>query len=192
MSEEEKFDVFPFIEGKTVDLVASSSKLAQITARWMNDPEVRQYSRNPWPLSLEDIQKWFEPSSDRGVKDFVVFNIYHKKDKKIIGAIGLNHINWLNRNANIFAQIGVKEYWGKGIAGEASELIIEYGFSELNLHKIYSRVFTPNTRSLRAAEKLGFTEEAVLKEEIYVDGKYVDVHKFALLKKDWMERKNRS
>jgi RimJ/RimL family protein N-acetyltransferase len=158
----------------------------------MNDPEVRQYSRNPWPLSLEDIQKWFEPSSDRGVKDFVVFNIYHKKDKKIIGAIGLNHINWLNRNANIFAQIGVKEYWGKGIAGEASELIIEYGFSELNLHKIYSRVFTPNTRSLRAAEKLGFTEEAVLKEEIYVDGKYVDVHKFALLKKDWMERKNRS
>ncbi len=191
MTEEEKFDVFPFIEGKTVDLVAGSSKLAQITARWMNDPEVRQYSRNPWPLSLEDIQKWFEPSSDRGVKDFVVFNIYHKKDKKIIGAIGLNHINWLNRNANIFAQIGVKEYWGKGIAGEASELIIEYGFSELNLHKIHSSVFTPNTRSLRAAEKLGFTEEAVLKEEIYVGGKYVDVHKFALLKKDWIKRKDK-
>lgn len=192
MTEEEKLNVFPFIEGKNVDLVAGSSKLAQLTAKWNNDPEVRQYSRNAFPLSLEEIQKWFEPSSDRGIKDFVVFSIFHKRDRKIIGDIGLNRINWLNRNANIFAKIGEKEYWGKGIAGEASELIIEYGFNELNLHKIYSGVFTPNTRSLRAAEKLGFKKEGILIEEIYVDGKYEDLHRFGLLKKDWMTLRSKS
>ena len=184
--------MFPFIEGETIDLVAGNSKWAHLTCKWMNDPRVRHYSRNAWPYTIEEIKKWFEPSSDQGIKDFVVFNIYHKKDKKIIGTIGLNRINWLNRNSNIFFHIGEKEYWGRGIAGEAANLLIKYGFTELNLHKIYAGVFTPNARSLRAVEKLGFKKEAVLKEEIFVDGKYVDFHKFALFKKDWMGGNNKS
>ncbi|GAH98179.1 unnamed protein product, partial [marine sediment metagenome] len=108
----------------------------------------------------------------------------HKHAKRPIGSIGFNHINWVSRNANIFLTIGEPEYWGKGIAGEASRLMINYGFTELNLHKIFAGVFTPNTRSLRAAEKLGFEKEGVLKEEMYVDGEYHDVHKFALFKRD--------
>ena len=57
------------------------------------------------------------------------------------------------------------------------------------LNKIYSGVFTPNKRSLRAAEKLGFEKEGVLKEEVYVDGQYHDMHKFALFKRDWLKPK---
>ena len=186
MTDEEKVEVFPFIEGETIDLVAGNSKWAPLLCKWMNDPKVRQYARNEWPITLEEIKKWFEPSPNQGMKDFVVFTIYHKKDKKPIGSIAFNHINWLNRNANIFATIGEPEYWGKGIAGEASNLIIKYGFTELNLHKIYSSVYAPNKRSLRVAEKLGFKEEGILKEEIYVGGEFVDLHKFALFKKQWM------
>ena len=188
MTEEEKIEVFPFIEGDSIDLVVGNSKWAPLLAKWMNDPKVRQYARNYWPLTLEEIKKFFEPSPDQGMKDFIVFTIYHKKDKKPIGSIGFNHINWIARNANIFATIGEPEYWGRGIAGEASKLMIKYGFMELNFHKIYSGVYSPNKRSLRAAEKLGFTEEAIIKDEIYVDGNYVDTHKFALFKKDWEEQ----
>ena len=88
----------------------------------------------------------------------------------------------------MFGSIGEVEYWGRNIITEAGKLLIKYGFMELNFHKLYSGVFTPNTRSLRAAEKLGFKEEAVLKEDVYVDGAYVDTHIFALLKKDWVEQ----
>jgi RimJ/RimL family protein N-acetyltransferase len=153
----------------------------------MNDPEVRHYSRNEWPLSIEDIKKWFEPSSTEGVKDFVVLIIYHKEDKRPIGNVGLNNINWLSRNANVFWSIGEKEYWGRGIATEASKLLTNYGFNELNLHKISARIFTPNKRSLKLAEKIGFKKEAILKEDLYVDGTYVDTHIYSLFKKDWME-----
>jgi len=187
LTEKENDGVFPFIEGERIDLVATNSKWADLSSKWMNDPEVRHYRRNAWPITLEEAKKWFEPSSGQGMKDFVVFTIYHKKDKKPIGDVGLNRINWLNRNANIFWTIGEKEYWGRGIAVEASKLLIKYGFTELNLHKIYAGIFTPNSRSLRAAEKIGFKKEAVLKEDLYVDGKYIDTHVFTLLKKDWME-----
>ena len=151
----------------------------------MNDPNVRHYARNIWPHTLEDVKKWYDPLPDKQMKDFVVFTIYHKQAKRPIGSIGFSRINWVSRNANIFAIIGEREYWGKGIAGEASKLMINYGFTELNFHKIIAGVFTPNTRSLRAAEKLGFEKEGVLKEEMYVDGQYHDVHRFALFKRDW-------
>jgi RimJ/RimL family protein N-acetyltransferase len=182
---EEEDEVFPFIDGETIDLVAGNSKWANLNCKWMNDPKVRRYARNMWPITLEEVKKWFEPLADRQMREFIVFTVYHKHAKRPIGNIGFNHINWVSRNANIFLTIGEPEYWGKGIAGEASRLMINYGFTELNFHKIFAGVFTPNSRSLRAAEKLGFKKEGVLKEEMYVDGQYHDMHKFALFKRDW-------
>ncbi len=186
-SKEEEIEVFPFIEGETIDLVAGNSKWVPLVCKWQNNPKVRRYARNMWPHTIEDVKKWFEPSPNKQPKEFVVFTIYHKLDKRPIGTVGFGRINWVSRNANIFATIGEPEYWGKGIAIEANKLLIKYGFTELNFHKIYAGVFTPNKRSLRAAEKLGFEKEAILKEEMYVDGVYHDVHKFALFKRDWIK-----
>jgi len=180
-------EIFPFIEGDRIDLVAGSSKWAKLQCKWRNDPNVRRYARNLWPTILEEVNKWFEPPADRHTRDFVVFNIYHKADKCPIGAVGFGRINWVNRNANAWGYIGETEYWGKGIIGEATKLLIRYGFTELNFHKIYAGVFSPNVRSLRAAEKLGFEKEGIIKESVYVDGKYLDEHKFALFKRDWMK-----
>lgn len=187
--EKEEIEIFPFIKGDRIDLVTQNSKWVNLYAKWMNDPEVRRYARQMFPRSLDQIKKWFEPTKDEGLRDFIVFNIYHKKDKRPIGSAGFSHINWLNMNANIWASIGESEYWGKGIVVEAAKLLINFGFTELNFHKIYAGVYSPNKRSLRAAEKLGFKEEAVLKEEMYVDGKFVNSHRFALFKKDWLEQK---
>jgi RimJ/RimL family protein N-acetyltransferase len=192
-SEEKKQDeeeVFPFIKGERIDLVAGNSKWASLQCKWRNDPIVRRYARNLWPNTLEEIKKWFEPPADRHTRDFVVFTIYQKADKRPIGTVGFGRINWVNRNANIWGVIGEPEYWGKGIIGEATKLLIRYGFTELNFHKIYAGVFSPNARSLRAAEKLGFEKEGIIKETEYVDGQYLDEHKFALFKRDWMKSNN--
>jgi RimJ/RimL family protein N-acetyltransferase len=189
LSEEKvkEIGVFPFIEGDRIDLVAQISEYIPLICKWDNDPKVRHYARRVWPTSPEDIKSWFEPRSG-GPREIIFFAIYHKTDKRLIGSIGFFQINWLNRNAYISAAIGEPDYWGKGIVGEAANLLIRYGFTELNFHKVYAQVINPNSRSLRAAEKLGFTKEAVLTEEYYVDGEYVDVHQFGLFKKDWEEQ----
>ncbi len=189
-SENKKKDVeeiFPFIEGERIDLVAGNSKWAPLLCKWNNAPNVRRYARNMWPLTLEEVKKWFDPPADRHTRDFVVFTIYHKADKRPIGNVGFGRIKWIDRNANIFGTIGETEYWGRGIIVEATKLLIKYGFTELNFHKIYAGVFSPNARSLRAAEKLSFEKEGIIKEAVYVDGKYHDEHKFALFKRDWMK-----
>ncbi|TES96353.1 MAG: N-acetyltransferase [Promethearchaeota archaeon] len=188
-NKEDEMEVFPFIEGETIDLVAGNSKWVPLVCKWQNDPRVRKYARNMWPRSLDDVKKRFEtvPDGHGHIRDHVGFIIYHKRDKRPIGEIGLNRIDWVNRHANIFAQIGETEYWGKGIVGEAAQLVLKYAFTELNLHKVKAGVFTPNERSLRAAEKLGLNKEAVVKEAIYVGGKYHDIHKWGLTKKEWLE-----
>ncbi|MFW9784002.1 MAG: GNAT family N-acetyltransferase [Candidatus Heimdallarchaeota archaeon] len=184
--------VFPFMKGERIDLVAQVSNWANLYVKWFNNPRVRRYARHEFPHTFEDIKKWFEGTPWVGVRDFIVFVIYYKLDKCPIGDIGLNRINWINRNANIFATIGEPAYWGKGIVGEAAKLLIDYAFTELNLHKIFASIYNPNQRSLRAAEKLGFKKEGILKEQEYVDGLYVDEHKFSILRREWIsEHKSR-
>ena len=180
-----KDHVFPFIEGERISLVAQVSKFIPYIVRWNNDPEVRHYARWALPTTTEQIKKWFEPVPERSVRNVVFFTLFHNEDKLPIGSIGFFGINWIDRNAEIAATIGEPSYWGKGIVGEAAKLIIKYGFTELNLHKIKAGIFNPNKRSLRAAEKLGFKEVAVLEDELYVDGEYADMHLFVLFKRDW-------
>jgi RimJ/RimL family protein N-acetyltransferase len=186
-NEKKEIEVFPFIKGDRIDLVAENSKWVDLFCKWRNDPDIRQYYRNFWPRTTEEIKKWLEPAPRGQIKEFIDFTIYHKADKRPIGSIGFGHIDWTSRKANISAMIGESEYWGKGIIIEAARLLINYGFIELNLHKINAGIFSPNDRSLRAAEKLGFKKETVFKEHIYVDGKYHDNHRFALFKRDWLK-----
>jgi ribosomal-protein-alanine N-acetyltransferase len=189
MGEDSEETVFTFLEGNRVDLIVGYTKWADLICKWINDPRIRHYSRNPWPISLEEVKKRLEiPPSNTHLRENTIFIIYHKQDKKPIGSAGLEMIHWVNKNANIFIIIGYPEYWGHGLAGEVADLVIQYGFEELNLHKIYCGVFDPNKRSLRAVKKLGFVKERVSIQDQYVDGSYVDGHEFYLLKDDWMKR----
>ncbi|MHA1669944.1 MAG: GNAT family N-acetyltransferase [Promethearchaeota archaeon] len=188
MEDKEDIPIMNFIKGDRINLIPFLQEDINLLVRWVNDPDVRIYTRNPLPRSIEEVKKWLEPKKQE-VKTDVDFLIYHKKDEKKIGMVGLTDIQWLNRNANIFTVIGESEYWGKGIAVEAGKLMITYAFEELNLHKVHTSVYSPNERSLKAAAKIGLVEEAVLREEIYIDGVHVDNHKFAVFKKDWLNLK---
>lgn len=186
----EKNDIksFPFIEGKTINLCAHNSEHINLYVKWMNDPKVRIYARNIMPIRVEDVKKWFEPREGR-ISNFVIFELWHKKDKKPIGTAGLGHIDWVNGWANAFLSIGEPEYWNKSIATEATELLVEYAFNELNLNKLYGGVCVENIGSWSVAEKIGFEFEGIQEDEFFVDGKYLGVKAYSLLKEDWLKKK---
>ncbi|MFW9971181.1 MAG: GNAT family N-acetyltransferase [Candidatus Odinarchaeota archaeon] len=188
MNEGKNERFIPFLEGKLIALCPLNMEHANLYTKWSNDPDVRRYSRHIIPWSLDEEKKWIEPREER-VKKEIIFEILHRQDNKPIGTAGFSDINWYNRNANIFAEIGETNYWGKGIGPETIRLLINYGFEELNFHKIYSRIHSPNKQSLRVAEKTGFVFEGELKEHFYIDGEFVDEQQFAIFKKTWLESK---
>jgi RimJ/RimL family protein N-acetyltransferase len=188
LEQQEKKIGHPFIEGDSVELCPIDLDNAKLYTKWDSDPQVRRYARNMIPHTIDEIKIRYEPEKVRA-KSSINFEVWHKKDKKLIGLAGFNHINWYDRNTNIFAIIGEKDYWGKGIGTEIALLLIEYGFNELNMHKIKAGIFSPNASSLRVAEKAGFKYEATHKEEIYIDGAFVDQIKLSLFKNDWIDSK---
>jgi len=191
MEEKENKEVPVFIEGETISFIPQNSENINLYVKWLNDPEVRKYARSIIPSRVEDIKKWFEP---RGweMPYFVSFEIWHNKDKKPIGHVGVGWIDWINGWANAFIRIGEPDYWGKKIATEATELLIEYAFNELNLNKLHGGVCVENIGSWSVAEKCGFQFEGIREDEFYLDGKHLGVKTYSLLKEDWIKRKEKS
>ena len=184
-------EVFTFIEGDIIDFVPCNSGNLDLYAKWINDPKVRKYSRNELPLTIEEVKKrYFPPKEKENTwRETISFELYHKKDKKIIGVTGLSHIKWITGWANAFLMIGELSYWNKNLATEATKMLLKYGFDELNLHKISAGIAVDNKGSWRVAEKTGFIFEGILKHDFYVDGKYLDTKKYYYLKEDWIKIK---
>ncbi len=177
-----------FLQGDMIDLLPLNSEHASLYVKWENSPEVRVYARNSFPITMEEMKKDLEPQKG-GLKKEIVFEVYHKEDKKSIGYCVINNINYLDCNAYLGLVIGEKEYWGQNIATETTKLMVQYAFGELNLNKLYARMYTINTGSWRAAEKNGFTKEGLFKKDAYVDGKFIDTYVYSLLREDWLKRK---
>ncbi len=183
-------EFFPFINGTRIDLCPRNSKYVNLYIKWKNDPKVRKYARNVVPRSLDEQKKRFETRHE-GISEHISFDVWHKKDKTLIGQIGLSRIDWINGKANAFLQIGEPDYWNKDIGTEATKLLVEYAFTELNLNKLHGGVAVDNIGSWSVAEKIGFQPEGIKKHEMYVDGRYVDTKIYRLLKEDWLKRKDR-
>ena len=71
--------------------------------------------------------------------------------------------------------MGEPDAYGKGIGTEAAKLILAYGFETLGLHKVISKVLAYNQASVRMNENAGYKQEAYLKDELFLDGKYEDL-----------------
>ncbi|HDZ17564.1 hypothetical protein LCGC14_1010370 [marine sediment metagenome] len=179
-------EVFPFIEGQSVNLLPINSEHVEIYIKWENNPKVRRYSRNVIPITSEEQKKVIEEAK---VDKRIIFEIWHKEDKKPIGFAELNDNDWINRRAEIGLMIGEPEYWNRGLATEAGKLLVNYGFMELNLNKIITSIFSPNIGSWRCVEKIGMIREATLKNHAYIDGVYVDDYKYCIFKEDWLKKR---
>lgn len=73
------------------------------------------------------------------------------------------------------------EYWGKGFVSEAMEKVLEYGFTEMNLHRVSAEAEDDNAGSLGVLKKLGFVQEGTLRECEIKDGKFINLHIYAKL-----------
>ena len=76
-------------------------------------------------------------------------------------------------------------YWGHGYATEAGSCVVEYCFSQLNLHRVYARHFARNPASGRVLQKVGMRDEGCQREHVRRGDQYEDVRNYGLLNKEW-------
>jgi len=171
-----------FLRGKRVILRPLSENDVQQLTRWINDPELRQFIKNTFPITEGGERDWLEGLKKRSDTD-IVLGIEVKG--KLIGNMGLHRIDWKNRIATTGAIIGEKEYWGKGYGTDAKMTLLNYAFNDLNLRKLMSHVYAFNGRSLAYSLHCGYRVEGRLRRHRFVNGRYWDEIILGLFKSDW-------
>ena len=177
-----------FLQGQSIYLrPLEQGDLTMEYVAWLNDSEVCEFNSHAiFPYTKEKMEAYYlhlQQTSNTNI----VLAIIDNSNNKHIGNISLQNINWINRNAEYAILLGNKSYWGKAVASEASKLICAYGFSRLNLHRIYCGTSSKNIGMQKLAAKINMKQEGVRKEAMYKNGEFVDIVEYGVLKNDFLK-----
>lgn len=106
--------------------------------------------------------------------------IVQREEERLIGWCGLEVISRENQEAELGYALH-RNYWGHGYMTEAAQVVIEAGFEQLNLHRIFATCSPANTGTVRVLEKVGMRYEGCLMEQKWCRGEWRDTAVYALL-----------
>ena len=141
--------------------------------RWRNSDAVRQNFIYQALFTKESHENWIKTKVETG--QVVQMIICLKESDQPVGSVYLRDIDPHHKKAEYGIFIGEESARGKGVGTAAAKLMLEYGFEELGLHKIFLRVYAENLQAIRSYEKAGFVREAYLKEDVCIDGDFRDM-----------------
>ncbi|CAN5590713.1 GNAT family N-acetyltransferase [soil metagenome] len=149
------------------------------------DPEVCRYWSNP-PLKdlsaaqalLRQIQKGFEDRS------LFQWGITDARSGDLVGTCTLAALSPQHRRSEIGFALA-REVWGRGYLTEALPALVDFAFTDLDLHRLEADVDPRNERSIRLLERTGFRLEGHLRERYLMMGEVQDALMYGLLRTEW-------
>lgn len=150
---------------------------------WINNPENNQFLHYDIPIEVEKTEKWYD--SVRGRTDR--YDAVIEADGVPCGTIGLLSIDQKNKKAEYYIAMGETSLKGKGISTKASKLILEYGFNELKLNRIYLFTEVENVPAQKLFEKVGFVKEGCIRADISSHGRFVDRFVYGIICDEYLK-----
>jgi RimJ/RimL family protein N-acetyltransferase len=176
-------------QGKLVRLAGiDPEEVSKSFAQWNRDSEYMRLKDTDPPRqhSTKAIKDWSEKELEKNI-DMYWFAIRALEDDRLLGDVTLSVINWGSREAFAGIAIGAREFLGKGYGTDAMQLLLRYGFIELNLRRVSLNVFEFNQRAQRSYEKAGFRLEGRQRQYIQREGHRWDIVFMGILREEWME-----
>ncbi len=161
--------------------------------REMNDPEIARYTMTvPYPYMPGEAAKWMRRCM-RLLRDGSAqcFALERRDTGEMVGTMGYR-IDTQHKRAEL-GYIMWKPHRGKGYATEAATRLIDYGFEELKLEKIFAAWFSVNPASGRVLQKAGMTDEGVQRSQfLKKSGDRLDSCWVGLTRAEWASRKGKA
>lgn len=162
---------------------------------WLNEPDVRRQLALVYPVGMAQEEAWFEASS-RAEPALQPFAIEVRSQEPAeggpdpawthVGGTGFHSVDWTNRTAELGIVIGSRQYWRQGYGTDATRTLVRWGFRELNLNRVWLRVFEDNAGGIRCYEKTGFRVEGRLRQDRFREGRYLDTLVMGVLRDEFV------
>lgn len=148
--------------------------------KWFSDPQIIRFLGRSGPVTMAEEERWFREYQRR--TDEQIFAI--EVDGVHIGNIGLHKIDRAHRKADVGIVVGEAGFRSKGYGTEAMRAVLRHAFGALGLNKISLDVLEYNDRAIRTYERLGFLREGVHREDVWKDGRFIDVIRMSILARE--------
>ena len=145
---------FKKLIGEKVYLSPLNSEDVERFTTWLNDMEMTQYLTISH--HIYSMQKEKEYLDKKVTSDAKAFAIIDRESDRLLGACDLFDVDMLHGTAELGIFIGEKSFWGRGFGRDAVKLVLDFGFSVLNLRNIWLRTLSVNERGIKSFEHAGF------------------------------------
>ncbi|MFT5779110.1 MAG: ribosomal-protein-alanine N-acetyltransferase [Crocinitomicaceae bacterium] len=149
-------------------------------------PETDEFNTLGIPESLEEtktlLEAWVSLNKFADLKNYKL-TIVDNSSNSFIGLFGLTLWGGKHRRGEVWYKIH-SDHWGKGYATEALNLILDYGFNELNLHRIQAGCAIENIGSIKVLEKVGMIREGQGRQVLPLKSGWSDNYEYSILETD--------
>lgn len=181
-------DILPTLTAPRVRLRWLTSRDVQSLFTIFGDNEVTRYWGHSMLPDLEaatallaDIQTKFAGQI------LFQWGIALRDTDDVVGTCTLASLDVENRRAELGFALA-KTFWGQGYISEALPALLQFGFGEMQLHRVWADTDPRNEPSIRTLERLGFRREGVLREHYLLHGEPQHAVVYGLLRADWLSR----
>lgn len=175
----------PLLSGSKIRLTSMTQNDLPAMVRWHQDPEfLRLLDTRPAAPQAEGWLADHLRDRERSTNAFL-FGIRPLESDDLLGFVELEGIQWNQGAGWLVIAVGEPQDQGQGIGSEALELMLDFAFRELNLHRVTLTVFSYNTRAIGVYERAGFQREGVYREYLHRDGRRYDMYLYGILRREW-------
>lgn len=165
---------FELSDSKMVQGLAGSEKVARTT---LSIP-------HPYPKGA--AEKWIQATHHAAEKgDSYAFALVKKEEDELIGCMILD-ISKDHQRAELGYWLG-HPYWGQGFATEAAQKMVQFGFEDLGLNRIFAIAMTKNSGSYKVMGKIGMKHEGTFPQHVRKWGSFEDVEQYGMTKSDYVK-----
>jgi diamine N-acetyltransferase len=176
------------IKGSKITLLAFDERHLACVHAWINDEDLRRGIGTEGPVSEFEHRRWYEQVMSDPLQRMFIIGQGIGLDAKPVGLIGLRNIEWRSRVAEFWIYLGESSVRGQGIATEASNLLLRFGFNTLGLNRIFLLVNDTNSHAIELYRRLGFVKEGICRQSAFQDGCFVDRIQFSILAVEHLQR----
>jgi len=171
-SETMSVNSFPLRSSRVQIRLAEKDKDLPLLSEWIRDDYGKHFLLSCLTAQVVDAEHLLShPANQIGIVS---------RDGRPIGAVAYLDIDQQQCRAELRKLIGEPSARGQGLAEEATRLWIRYGGEQLGLEKIYVSTLQTHLRNIQLNESIGFKVEGLLRNEVSIAGRRLDVLRMGL------------